>query len=44
MVEDEAFKTLMDKLGERVQYMSGEDFEKFWESVLGRLVLPGEAG
>jgi tripartite-type tricarboxylate transporter receptor subunit TctC len=31
MVEDEAFKALMDKLGERVQYMSGEDFEKFWE-------------
>jgi len=31
MVEDEAFKALMGKLGERVQYMSGEDFEKFWE-------------
>jgi tripartite-type tricarboxylate transporter receptor subunit TctC len=30
MVEDEAFKALMDKLGERVQYMSGEDFETFW--------------
>lgn len=31
MVEDEAFKALMTKLGERVQYMSGEEFEKFWE-------------
>jgi tripartite-type tricarboxylate transporter receptor subunit TctC len=31
MVDDEAFKALMTKLGERVQYMSGEDFEKFWE-------------
>jgi tripartite-type tricarboxylate transporter receptor subunit TctC len=31
MVEDEAFKALMTKLGERVQYMSGEAFEKFWE-------------
>jgi tripartite-type tricarboxylate transporter receptor subunit TctC len=31
MVQDDAFKALMDKLGERVQYMSGEDFEKFWE-------------
>jgi tripartite-type tricarboxylate transporter receptor subunit TctC len=31
MVEDEAFKALMTKLGERVQYMSGEDFERFWE-------------
>jgi tripartite-type tricarboxylate transporter receptor subunit TctC len=30
MVEDEAFKSLMAKLGERIQYMSGEDFEKFW--------------
>jgi tripartite-type tricarboxylate transporter receptor subunit TctC len=30
MVEDEAFKALMGKLGERIQYMSGEDFEKFW--------------
>jgi tripartite-type tricarboxylate transporter receptor subunit TctC len=31
MVDDEAFKSLMTKLGERVQYMSGEAFEKFWE-------------
>jgi tripartite-type tricarboxylate transporter receptor subunit TctC len=31
MVDDEAFKSLMAKLGERVQYMSGEAFEKFWE-------------
>jgi tripartite-type tricarboxylate transporter receptor subunit TctC len=31
MVEDEAFKSLMTKLGERVQYMSGEAFEEFWE-------------
>jgi tripartite-type tricarboxylate transporter receptor subunit TctC len=31
MVEDEAFKALMAKLGERIQYMSGEAFEKFWE-------------
>ena len=31
MVEDEAFKSLMTKLGERIQYMSGEEFEKFWE-------------
>ena len=31
MVEDEAFKALMAKLGERIQYMSGEDFEKWWE-------------
>jgi len=30
MVEDEAFKSLMTKLGERIQYMSGEDFEKWW--------------
>jgi tripartite-type tricarboxylate transporter receptor subunit TctC len=30
MVEDEAFKSLMAKLGERIQYMSGEDFEKWW--------------
>jgi tripartite-type tricarboxylate transporter receptor subunit TctC len=30
MAEDEAFKALMTKLGERIQYMSGEDFEKFW--------------
>ena len=37
MVEDEAFKALMDKLGERVQYMSGEDFEKFWELDYQRL-------
>ncbi len=34
MVEDEAFKALMGKLGERVQYMSGEDFEKFWDGGL----------
>jgi len=31
MVGDDAFKGLMTKLGERVQYMSGEAFEKFWE-------------
>ena len=31
MVEDEAFKGLMAKLGERIHYMSGEDFEKWWE-------------
>jgi tripartite-type tricarboxylate transporter receptor subunit TctC len=31
MVDDEAFKSLMAKLGERVQYMSGEDFEKWWD-------------
>ena len=31
MVEDEAFKSLMAKLGEGIQYMSGEDFEKWWE-------------
>lgn len=31
MVEDEAFKSLMAKLGERPQYMSGEAFEKFWD-------------
>ena len=31
MVEDEAFKALMAKLGERIQYMSGEEFEKFWD-------------
>ena len=31
MVDDEAFKSLMAKLGERVQYTSGEAFEKFWE-------------
>ncbi|MGH8058541.1 MAG: tripartite tricarboxylate transporter substrate binding protein, partial [Candidatus Entotheonellia bacterium] len=31
MVEDAEFKALMEKLGERPQYMSGEDFEKFWE-------------
>lgn len=31
MVENEAFTALLTKLGERVQYMSGEDFEKFWE-------------
>lgn len=31
MVEDEAFKALMTKLGERIQYMSGEAFEKFWD-------------
>jgi tripartite-type tricarboxylate transporter receptor subunit TctC len=31
MVDDEAFKALMTKLGERIQYMSGEAFEKFWE-------------
>lgn len=30
MVEDEAFKSLMGKLGERIQYMSGEEFEKYW--------------
>jgi tripartite-type tricarboxylate transporter receptor subunit TctC len=30
MVDDEAFKALMAKLGERIQYMSGEDFEKWW--------------
>jgi tripartite-type tricarboxylate transporter receptor subunit TctC len=30
MVEDDAFKALMGKLGERIQYMSGEEFEKFW--------------
>ena len=30
MVEDEAFKSLMAKLGERIQYMSGEEFEKWW--------------
>ena len=30
MVEDDAFKSLMAKLGERIQYMSGEDFEKWW--------------
>jgi tripartite-type tricarboxylate transporter receptor subunit TctC len=31
MVDDEAFKALIAKLGERVQYMSGEDFEKWWD-------------
>lgn len=31
MVEDEAFKSLMTKLGERIQYMSGEGFEKYWD-------------
>jgi tripartite-type tricarboxylate transporter receptor subunit TctC len=31
MVDDEAFKSLMAKLGERVQYMSGEEFEKWWD-------------
>jgi tripartite-type tricarboxylate transporter receptor subunit TctC len=31
MVDDEAFKSLMTKLGERIQYMSGEDFEKWWD-------------
>jgi tripartite-type tricarboxylate transporter receptor subunit TctC len=31
MAEDETFKALMTKLGERIQYMSGEEFEKFWE-------------
>ena len=31
MVDDEAFKSLLAKLGERPQYMSGEDFEKFWD-------------
>jgi tripartite-type tricarboxylate transporter receptor subunit TctC len=31
MVEDEELKTLMTKLGERPQYMSGEAFEQFWE-------------
>ena len=25
------FKALMAKLGERIQYMSGDDFEKWWE-------------
>ena len=31
MVEDEAFKAMMVKLGERRgEHMSGEDFEKFW--------------
>ena len=34
MVDDEAFKSLMGKLGERVQYMSGEDFEKWWDAGL----------
>lgn len=31
MIDDEAFKSLLAKLGERPQYMSGEDFEKFWD-------------
>ena len=31
MVHYDAFKALMAKLGERIQYMSGEEFEKFWE-------------
>ena len=31
MVDDEAFKSLLAKLGERPQYMSGEAFEKFWD-------------
>jgi hypothetical protein len=31
MVEDEAFKAPMAKLGERIQYMSGEAFEKWWD-------------
>ena len=31
MVDDEAFKSLMAKLGERIQYMSGEEFEKWWD-------------
>jgi tripartite-type tricarboxylate transporter receptor subunit TctC len=31
MVDDESFKSLMAKLGERVQYMSGEEFEKWWD-------------
>jgi tripartite-type tricarboxylate transporter receptor subunit TctC len=30
MVEDDVFKAMMAKLGERPQYMSGEAFEKFW--------------
>ena len=32
MTEDEGFKGVMAKLGERIQYMSAEDFEKFLES------------
>jgi tripartite-type tricarboxylate transporter receptor subunit TctC len=31
MVEDETFKGLISKLGERPQYLSGEDFARFWE-------------
>jgi tripartite-type tricarboxylate transporter receptor subunit TctC len=30
MTDDEAFKALMTKLGERIQYMSSDEFEKFW--------------
>jgi len=37
MVEDEAFKGLMTKLGERIQYMSGENFEKFWDEDYRRM-------
>ena len=43
MVEDEAFKSLMAKLGERIQYMGGEDLEKWWEQDLpegGRAPAP----
>jgi hypothetical protein len=36
MVEDEAFKALMAKLGERIQYMSGEAFEKFGTTTTGK--------
>jgi tripartite-type tricarboxylate transporter receptor subunit TctC len=45
MVEDETFKSLMTKLGERIQYMSGEEFEKWWDqdyrnvgALLGQLI------
>jgi len=37
MVEDEAFKALTAKLGERIQYMSGESFEKFWDEDYRRM-------
>lgn len=35
MTEDKAFPKLMQKIGEQVDYMSGEDFEKQWREQSG---------
>lgn len=41
VVDDQSFQRLMDRMGEEIKYMSGEDFEKYWkkeETTIGSLI------